>query len=266
MSISRRTVEPTGSADRRAESPASRSRRQPTDAWFAILRARQLLVALTGCPPESADEALRRVARDLDVHPASVADRLLHSVDSLDEDAERFAGRVERTALAAALEGSWSAGTDRASQGCAVPIVSGDLRGVTVSGEIDAATTSLLDSAVVESCSVAVGTGLWSRPVFLLNLADVTFLDASGLGALATTQVRAEAAGYRPRAAAPIAPGPRRVLRLAVDQGWLDPLFRPPDDGQSAVDGDAWAAARSDGQRRRGRLRETLSRRRTPRR
>jgi anti-anti-sigma factor len=134
---------------------------------------------------------------------------------------------VERTALAAALEGSRSTRTDHTAG--AVPIVSGDLRGVTVTGEIDIATTSLLDDAVAESCSGA-RMKLRSR-VFLMNLAGVTFLDAGALRALAEAQERAEAIGYQVRVAPPIAPGPRRLLRLAVDRGWLDPLLRPADDG-----------------------------------
>lgn len=208
--------------------PAVRTSQHPTDARRTVLQAQALLVGLTGCPPRSAAEALRRVAKALHVHPASVAHRLLHSADSVDHDAERFVVTLERTALAAALEGSRSIGSDATS---AVPIASGDLRGVTVTGEIDIATTSLLDRAVAEACSVRGGTGLRSRPVFLLNLADVTFLDGSGLHTLAEAQHHAEAAGYQVRAALPIAPGPRRLLRLAVDQGWLDKLYLPPNDG-----------------------------------
>jgi anti-anti-sigma regulatory factor len=224
-------VKAAETAEHQAEGfPADRASQQPPEtARRTVLQAQALLVGLTGCPPRSAAEALRRVAADLDVHPASVAHRLLHSVVSLDHDAKRFVARVERTALASALEGSRSTGADQAPPASAVPIVSGDLRGVTVTGEIDMATTSLLDSAVAESCSAA-GTGLRSRSVFLLNLADVTFLDGSGVRALAEAQEHAEATGYQVRAAPPMSPGPRRLLRLAVDRGWLDPLFRPPDD------------------------------------
>lgn len=212
--------------------PAARASQQPSEAdRRTVLQARALLVGLTGCPPQSAAEALRRVAEALQVHPVSIAHRVLHGVDSPDHDAKRLLARVERTALAAALEGTRSTGADQTPPTSAVPIASGDLRGVSVTGEIDIATTALLDSAVTESCSVAARTGLRSRSVFLLNLADVTFLDASGLQALAEAQQQAEANGYKVRAAAPIAPGPRRVLRLAVDRGWLDPLYRPPDDG-----------------------------------
>jgi anti-anti-sigma regulatory factor len=236
MSTSRVTsadVEAVETAEHPAKGPpADRASQQPTEATRrTVLQAQALLVGLTGCPPHCAVEALQRIAEVLHVHPASVAHRLLHGVDSPDHDAKRFVARVERMTLAAALEGSRSTGADQAPPTSAVPIASGGLRGVTVTGEIDIATTALLDSAVTESCSVAAGTGLPSRSVFLLNLADMTFLDASGLQAMAKAQEQAEANGYQVRAAPPIAPGPRRVLRLAVDRGWLDPLYRPPDDG-----------------------------------
>ena len=211
--------------------PADRAGQQPTEtARRAVLQAQALLVGLTGCPPHSAAEALRRVAEAHHIPPASVALRLMRSAHGHDHDAKRFVARVERTALAVALEGSRSTQTDHTPPTSAVPIISGDLRGVTVTGEIDIATTSLLDSAVAESCS-GDGTRSRSRSVFLLNLADVTFLDASALRALAKAQEQAEATGYRVRVAPPIARGPRRLLRLAVDRGWLDPLHRPADDG-----------------------------------
>jgi anti-anti-sigma regulatory factor len=211
-------------------SPAGRANQQPSEAArYTVLQAQAVLVGLTGCPPDSAAEALRRVAEVLHVPPASLAHRLLHSVDSPDHDAKRLLASVGRTALAAALEHSRAISADHMPPARAVPIVSGDVRGVIVTGEIDIATTALLDGAVLESCSAA-GTRRRSRSVFLLNLADVTFLDARALTALAKAQEQAEASGYRVRAAPPIAPGPRRVLQLAVDRGWLDPLYRPADD------------------------------------
>jgi hypothetical protein len=112
----------------------------------------------------------------------------------------------------------------------AVLIVSGDLRGVIVTGEIDIAATSLLESAVTESGSADAGTGLRSGPVFLLNLTDVTFLDGSGLPGRA--QEHTEANGFQVRGSPSFAPGPRRMLRLAVDRGWLYPLYRPADDSR----------------------------------
>jgi anti-anti-sigma factor len=224
-------VKAAETAEHQAEAlPADRASQQPTEAArTTVLQAQALLVELTGCQPHSAAEALRSVAEVLHVQPASVAHRLLHSADSPGHDATRFVARVERTALAAALEGCRSTRIDHRPLAAAVPIVSGDLQGVTVTGEIDIATTSLLGSAVAESLSGA-GKGLRSR-VFLLNLADVTFLDASALQALAEAQEHAESIGYQVRVAPPIASGPRRLLRLAVDRGWLDPLLRPTDDG-----------------------------------
>jgi hypothetical protein len=54
---------------------------------------------------------------------------LLHSVDSPDHDARRLLAGLERTALAAALEGSRPTSADHMPPAGAVPIVSGDLRG-----------------------------------------------------------------------------------------------------------------------------------------
>ena len=245
-------VESAESAEHQAPGfPAGRVSRRPFEARLEVLRAQNLLVELTGCPADSAHEALRRIAEDLDVDPASVAHQLLHGAGSLDHHAERFVARVERMALASALEGSWSADGHQRPLASAVPIVSGDLRGVTVTGEIDVATTLLLDLAVAESCSAAAANGPRTRSVFLLNLADVTFLDASGLRALTEAQEHAEAGGYEVRVATPIASGPRRLLRLAVEHGWLDPLYRPPDDGQQTHSGVPDGPADTNGQLRR---------------
>jgi hypothetical protein len=117
------------SAEHQAEGlPAVRAGQQPPDARLAVLQAQNLLVGLTGCPPDSADEALHRNAEVLDVDPASAAHRLLNNIGSLDHDTERFVARVERMALASAQEGSWSPGTDQTPLATAVPIVSASFR------------------------------------------------------------------------------------------------------------------------------------------
>lgn len=195
-----------------------------------ILQAQAFLVGLTGCPADCAAEALRRVANDLGVQVGSVARRLLHNAVSAGADADSFVARVERTALATALQRRRSAAAPPLPLASAVPIVSGDLRGVTVTGEIDLATSWLLDRAVEASCPPVAETEPCPRSVFLLNLAGVTFLDASGIRAFTEAQDRAEASGYEVRVAAPMAAGPRRLLHLAVDRKWLDPVYRPPDD------------------------------------
>lgn len=195
-----------------------------------ILPAQALLVGLTGCPADCAAEALGRIADNLGVSVASVAGRLLHNAASSGADADAFVARAERTALAASLQRRRSAGAQPMPPASAVPIVSGDLRGVTVTGEIDLATSWLLDRAVEASCPPVAETEPCPRYIFLLNLAAVTFLDASGLRAFTGAQDRAEASGYELRVATPMAAGPRRLLHLAVDRNWLPAVYRPPDD------------------------------------
>src|SRR4051812_42753146 len=99
---------------------------------------------------------------------------------------------------------------------------------VAVTGDLDLATASALRDAVSELI-VAGGEPSAAAPVpapvpdpasepaapdLVLDLAEVGFLDSSGLGAL--LQVRAEvlAAGGRLRLAQ-VAPGPRRVISIA---------------------------------------------------
>jgi anti-anti-sigma regulatory factor len=111
----------------------------------------------------------------------------------------------------------------------AVALVSGALRVVTVEGELDLATCHLMTAAVARVCSP--GDDLDDRAAsngLLLNLADLTFLDASGLAELRVTHETAAAHGLVLRVAAPVARGPRRLLHLAVDLQWLDAVFAPP--------------------------------------
>jgi anti-sigma B factor antagonist len=80
-----------------------------------------------------------------------------------------------------------------------------------VSGEVDLATVAVLDDSLRRAESAR-------RPVLLLDLSGVTFMDCAGLTALLAAARRAAEAGGEVsvmRATAPV----RRLLRLtAVDQ------------------------------------------------
>jgi anti-anti-sigma regulatory factor len=118
----------------------------------------------------------------------------------------------------------------------AAALVSGALRVVTVQGELDLATRHRMTAAVARAC--CPGADLDDRAAsngLLLNLAGLTFLDASGLSELRATHERAAAHGLVLRVATPAACGPRRLLRLAVDEEWLDPVFVPPQSGPEAA-------------------------------
>lgn len=95
---------------------------------------------------------------------------------------------------------------------------------IDVDGELDLATVGLLDDALAEVCRQTPGRR--SVPDLVLDLTDVTFLDAIGITSLHRIQELAHRHGQL-RVDFPAHPGPRRLLLLAVDQGWLPPLFRP---------------------------------------
>lgn len=242
---------------------------------LSFSQATSLLVGLTGCSPERASDALLGTAAQLDIHPARIAPLFLKHVLTLDDgDSEAFVARLENAARAPSSGNELSVGARRPERSpadqagarhhlaaplarpagrpaqdgwpssvsvpqlTATPILVGDLRGVTVSGELDMATVPLLEDTVAEVYRTAAATPTRTTPaVFLLNLADLTFLDGSGLAALANICDQTEAQGDRLRLAVPIAAAPRRLLRLAVSRAWLGPLFditdpaAPPDSG-----------------------------------
>lgn len=264
----------TPSIDPREEGPTTSAQVETPDAAadrlqaslqdrLSFSNAAALLVGLTGCTPERAADALRTSAVHLDVHPARIARLFLECVMTLDDDnSEAFVTRLEGAASDADTDPQLQAGSgrppaDRSGGGnhspaspawsrtrsrpqlTATPILSGDLTGVTLAGELDLATVPLFEDAVAgiyrtagartATPAAAPSAPAPSGPAFLLNLADLTFLDASGLRALAGVHDRTHAHGMRLHVAAPIATAPRRLLRLAVGRGWLVPLFDTTD-------------------------------------
>jgi anti-anti-sigma factor len=93
-----------------------------------------------------------------------------------------------------------------------------ELLRVTARGELDLVTVPVLDLAVREIYWLASGP----RPGrFLLDLGGVTFLDVCGVRALGRIDRLVRDDGSRLDITGPTACGPRRLLALAVDFGWL---------------------------------------------
>jgi hypothetical protein len=99
---------------------------------------------------------------------------------------------------------------------------------IDVNGDLNLATAGLLDTAAAAVHTPEEPSGRAEPDLIILDLADVTFLDAVGVVALhrAYDLVRGRA---EVRVDLPDHRGPRSMLQLAADQGWLAPVFRPDD-------------------------------------
>jgi ABC-type transporter Mla MlaB component len=97
-----------------------------------------------------------------------------------------------------------------------------DAHRIAIAGELAVETAALLDAETVSVCGQREGTGL----DLLLDLTEVTFLDMMGVAALRRVHYRALLQG-RLRLGLPVAAGPSRLLDIAVEQGWLPPVFGP---------------------------------------
>ena len=108
-----------------------------------------------------------------------------------------------------------------------ISTVQGGLRCVAVGGELDLTTVPLLDAAVAEA--FRTGSAVRGRTTgrFLLDLSGVSFMDASALTALDRIDRFVRRRGEELSLVAPMAPGPRRLLLLAVGREWLSPAFTP---------------------------------------
>ena len=110
---------------------------------------------------------------------------------------------------------------------CLLSTVADGLRRLAVGGELDLATTPLLDAAVAEAFRTG-SAGERTTPVrFLLDLSGVSFLDASALTSLDRIEASVRRRGEELSVVAPVARGPRRLLLFAVGREWLSPAFRP---------------------------------------
>jgi anti-anti-sigma regulatory factor len=198
-------------------------------------QAQELLAALSGCEPGRAGETLLAAAAPRGLSPAAIGAEFLRCVMRLDGPSKAFVTTLEKQA---AEDGAGPAGGNPCGcSGCrdglpfgAIAMVSGALRVVTVHGELDLATRPMLAAALAEAC--CPGADLDDRAAsngLLLNLSDLTFLDASGLEELRAAHHRAAEHGLVLHVAAPAAAAPRRLLRLAVEHRWLDAVFAPPE-------------------------------------
>lgn len=93
---------------------------------------------------------------------------------------------------------------------------------IEIAGELTAATAGLLDAETVRVCGSPAGPGF----DLVLDLTEVTFLDVMGVAALRRTHLRAVLQGAL-RIGLPVTAEPGRLLELAVDNGWLPPVFHP---------------------------------------
>jgi anti-anti-sigma regulatory factor len=109
-----------------------------------------------------------------------------------------------------------------------IPILAGHARGVAVVGDLDPATVPLLEAAVAQVCNAPrAGQDPGRRRRFLLDLENVTFLDAGGMFFLARVQEQVDGCGDELLVTAPVPTGPRRVLLLAVTRNLLPAVFSP---------------------------------------
>jgi anti-anti-sigma factor len=96
----------------------------------------------------------------------------------------------------------------------------GDAVVVAPHGEIDMATVGRVDDAL--ECGE-------DRPVVVLDLRGVTFMDSAGLGLVVRHRLRADRYGFEFR----VVPGPREVQRLFEMTGlqerliWVDAVGKP---------------------------------------
>jgi anti-anti-sigma factor len=92
---------------------------------------------------------------------------------------------------------------------------------VVMSGELDIATAPVLRAAVAAAIDRRAALGTQPAGPFLLDLAQVTFMDSSALHALHDIRGRLGAHGWTLGLTPPTARGPRRFLLLAAALGWV---------------------------------------------
>lgn len=100
-------------------------------------------------------------------------------------------------------------------------------------GEIDMSTIEPLYAAAHEAGRRVRTAG--ETAVFAVDLAEVTFLDSSGLHFLEDTHAALSGHGWAFQLVPPAAPGPARLLELALRRGWVPADLAPPDLAPSAA-------------------------------
>jgi hypothetical protein len=98
----------------------------------------------------------------------------------------------------------------------------GGMERISIAGELAGTTALLLEVETLELCRLRGGTTI----DLVLDLTEVTFLDATGVTTLRRVSDRALLQG-RLRLGLPVADRPSRMLALAVNVGLLPPVFGP---------------------------------------
>jgi anti-anti-sigma factor len=93
--------------------------------------------------------------------------------------------------------------------------------GVVMSGELDIATAPMLRAAVATAIRRHAALGTPPAGAFLLDLAQVSFMDSAALHTLTDIHTRVSAHGWTLDLTWPAGRGPRRLLLLAATLGWL---------------------------------------------
>jgi hypothetical protein len=96
---------------------------------------------------------------------------------------------------------------------------------IDLNGKLHLGTAGLLDTAA-GAVHEPDPNGRPEPDLVILDLADVTFLDAVGVAALHRAHHRLRGRA-EVRIDHPGLPGPRSMLEVATDHGWLAPAFRP---------------------------------------
>jgi anti-anti-sigma regulatory factor len=201
-------------------------------------QAQGVLVGLTGCSPGRAAHALLDTAFQQLLSPGEVAQSLLRSITT-DNDQD---GSILTGLAAIALEPDAEHqphpviridGVGRTSESSILHVVEtwdGGVPGVRAHGELDLATVPDLMAAVGRAGRWPVGheqdpgRTVWFR----LDLEGITFLDLTGVRILnAIHDQITEDGRYVMTISTPIAQGCRRLLALAVHLGWLPAGFDP---------------------------------------
>jgi anti-anti-sigma factor len=91
--------------------------------------------------------------------------------------------------------------------------------GLVVRGELDLRSVEQLRTAAY--AAYRADPGATDSATFVLDLAGVTFMDSSAVHALTEIQRELAARAWTVELLVPEAAGPRRVIRLAAEVGWM---------------------------------------------
>ena len=204
--------------------------------------AQAVLAGLCGCTEQRAGQALHATAARHGIASARIGAQLLAALEDTPHPRAATDGEQEGLLLSlvqAALgppdpsrrphRGSAARPPARPQEALGVglstlPAETG--RALLVEGELDMATGPELHERVHElrlqgPAALAAGDSVQ------LDLSRVTFIDTSGVRALNDVHASVALLGGQLLVTPPERPGPRRLLTVAVEAGWLAPRFAP---------------------------------------